>query len=94
MMTVRPGVYAACEAKESGNANVTFFDDIKIEKSGVEILEELPAENTTDSILGAEVVVVGGRGVLEDDNFDTSPRNLLRKSEEQSEEQDQWLIQR
>ena len=30
MMTVRPGVYAACEAKESGNANVTFFDDIKI----------------------------------------------------------------
>ena len=60
MMTVRPGVYAACEAKESGNANVTFFDDIKIEKSGVEILEELPAENTTDSILGAEVVVVGG----------------------------------
>ena len=29
MMTVRPGVYAACEAKESGNANVTFFDDIK-----------------------------------------------------------------
>ena len=49
---------------------VTFFDDIKIEKSGVEILEELPAENTTDSILGAEVVVVGGRGVLEDDNFE------------------------
>ena len=47
-----------------------FFDDIKIEKSGVEILEELPAENTTDSILGAEVVVVGGRGVLEDDNFE------------------------
>ncbi|MFR0962742.1 MAG: FAD-binding protein [Dorea sp.] len=46
------------------------FDDIKIEKSKVEILEELPAENTTDSILGAEVVVVGGRGVLEDDNFE------------------------
>ena len=32
MMTVRPGVYAACEAKESGNANVIFFDDIKIAK--------------------------------------------------------------
>lgn len=93
MMTVRPGVYAACEAKESGNANVTFFDDIKIEKSGVEILEELPAENTTDSILGAEVVVVGGRGVLEEITLNFS-RNLLRKSEEQSEEQDQWLIQR
>ncbi len=42
----------------------------KLKKSGVEILEELPAENTTDSILGAEVVVVGGRGVLEDDNFE------------------------
>ena len=70
MMTVRPGVYAACEAEESGNANVTFFDDKKKKKSGVEILEELPAENTTDSILGAEVVVVGGRGVLEDDNFE------------------------
>ena len=93
MMTVRPGVYAACEAKESGNANVTFLMISKLQKSGVEILEELPAENTTDSILGAEVVVVGGRGVLEDDNFELS-RNLLRKSEEQSEEQDQWLIQR
>lgn len=93
MMTVRPGVYAACEAKESGNANVTFFDDIKIEKSGVEILENFrqKIQQTVFSeqkLLLSEDVEFWKMITL---NFS---RNLLRKSEEQSEEQDQWLIQR
>ena len=70
MMTVRPGVYAPEESSENGHADVTYFDDIKLGSSAIEVLEELPAENETDSILGAEVVVVGGRGVLEDDNFE------------------------
>lgn len=69
MMTVRPGIYTAQEPGEAGQAEITYFDDIKVGDSQIEVLEEMPAENETDSILGAEVVVVGGRGVLEDDNF-------------------------
>lgn len=70
MMTVRPGIYTVEEPGEGGNAEITYFDDIKVGDSRIEVIEELPAEAETDSILGAEVVVVGGRGVLEDDNFE------------------------
>ena len=69
MMTVRPGIYMAEEPVEEGHAVVTYFDDIVLEDSKIEVVEELEVEASTDSILGAEVVVVGGRGVLEDDNF-------------------------
>lgn len=70
MMTIRPGVYTPEEEGTRGNAKITYFDDIRLSESAIEVLEELPAENETDSILGAEVVVVGGRGVLEEDNFE------------------------
>lgn len=70
MMTIRPGVYTPEEEGTGGNAKITYFDDIRLSESAIEVLEELPAENETDSILGAEVVVVGGRGVLEEDNFE------------------------
>ena len=33
------------------------------------VVEILPQEESTDSILSSEIVVVGGRGALEDDNF-------------------------
>ncbi len=69
MMTIRPGVYAPQEAEAGGQAKIEFFDDIRPGDSRIEIIEEAAAENETGSILGAEVVVVGGRGVLEDDNF-------------------------
>lgn len=70
MMTIRPGVYTPEEEGEGGKAEITYFDDIRLSESAIEVLEELPAENETDSILGAEVVVVGGRGVLEEGNFE------------------------
>ena len=69
MMTIRPGVYAPSEETAGGQAKIEYFDDIRLTDSKIEIIEEAEAENETGSILGAEVVVVGGRGVLEDDNF-------------------------
>lgn len=69
MMTVRPGVYTISE-KSEGNAEVVYMDDIQIPESRIEIAEILPQEDSTDSILSAEIVVVGGRGTLEDDNFE------------------------
>lgn len=70
MMTVRPGVYMAQEPAADAQAEVTYFDDITVGDSRVEVIEEVTAEAETGSILSAEVVVVGGRGVLEDDNFE------------------------
>lgn len=69
MMTVRPGVYTIPE-KSEGSAEVVYMDDIQIPESRIEIAEILPQEDSTDSILSAEIVVVGGRGTLEDDNFE------------------------
>ncbi len=70
MMTVRPGVYTAQEPGDAGHASIRYFDDITVGESKIEVVEEVPAENETGSILGAEVVVVGGRGVLEGENFE------------------------
>ena len=70
MMTIRPGIYQAKAAQTDANAKVMYFEDLSLAESGIEVIEEMPAENETDSILGAEIVVVGGRGVLEDDHFD------------------------
>lgn len=69
MMTVRPGVYTIPE-KSEGDAEVVYMDDIQIPESRIEIAGILPQEDSTDSILSAEIVVVGGRGTLEDDNFE------------------------
>lgn len=69
MMTVRPGVYTVPE-KTEGNAEVIFMDEIEVPKSKIEVVEVLPQEESTDSILSSEIVVVGGRGALEDDNFE------------------------
>ena len=100
MMTVRPGVYAACEAKESGNANVTFFDDIKIvDLPGIYAMDTYSNEEIVSKnfLLNEDVDII--LNIVDASNIDrnlylTTQRNLLRKSEEQSEEQDQWLIQR
>lgn len=69
MMTVRPGVYTVPE-KTEGNSEVIFMDEIEVPESKIEVVEVLPQEESTDSILSSEIVVVGGRGALEDDNFE------------------------
>lgn len=72
MMTVRPGVYTPCEA--SGEAEVHYFDDIKLPASKIQVAEVKPAGNDTDSILSAEIVVVGGRGAEEEEHFELLKR--------------------
>lgn len=69
MMTVRPGVYQQAEAVEP-HAETVYFDDIKVPESKIQVIEKIQSENETDSILSAEIVVVGGRGALEEGNFD------------------------
>ena len=69
MMTVRPGVYMPYEAAEDRKAEVRYFDDIVLPESKIEVIESVPASNETDSILSAEVVVVGGRGAESEENF-------------------------
>ena len=69
MMTVRPGVYTPCEAQEGRRADVTYYKDITLPESGIQVMSSAPAMNDTDSILAAEVVVVGGRGAESEENF-------------------------
>ena len=48
---------------------MTYFDDIALPASKIEVVGAVPAEAETDSILAAEVVVVGGRGAEEPESF-------------------------
>ena len=59
MMTVRPGVYTPCEAQEGRRADVTYYKDITLPESGIQVMSSAPAMNDTDSILAAEVALVG-----------------------------------
>lgn len=93
MMTVRPGVYAACEAKESGNANVTFLMISKLKNLELRFWKKF-RQKIQQTVFSEQKLLLS-----EDVEFWKMItlnflRNLLRKSEEQSEEQDQWLIQR
>lgn len=69
MMTVRPGVYQPAEQTDT-QADVIYMDDIQIPESKIEVLDIVPSEADTDSIMAAEVVVVGGRGALEEGYFE------------------------
>lgn len=69
MMTVRPGVYTPYEAEEDKRAEVTYYDDIILPESKIQVVEATAASSDTDSILAAQVVVVGGRGAESEENF-------------------------
>lgn len=69
MMTVRPGVYKPYEANDAGNADVILLEDIEAAESGVMITASEAAASETDSILAAETVVVGGRGVEDEESI-------------------------
>jgi len=70
MMTIRPGVFAPYENSGSSDAKVTYFDDIVMPASGVMVIETVPAAAATGSILGADTVVVGGRGAAAEGNME------------------------
>lgn len=88
MMTVRPGVYPAygsesepggerseiCGGMECKEAETFVHDDIKLGKSGVKVVSVSESNDSEDSLMSAEIVVVAGRGALKDGNF-----GLLKK---------------
>ena len=77
MMTVRPGVYTAPETREM-NTEIVYMDEVDVPDSRIQVVEKLEAQNNADSILSSEIVVVGGRGVLEEESF-TLVKEFARK---------------
>ncbi len=67
--TVREGVYEASEKKEEGSFSVEYCEVSFGDEKSVELLEVLPASKEAGSLQEAEMVVVGGRGALEGENF-------------------------
>ena len=68
MMTVRPGVYTPYESEEGKEPEVKYLD-VQIPESKIKVVEKRPAASNADSILAAEIVVVGGRGTEEEESF-------------------------
>lgn len=68
MMTVRPGVYTPYEKREGKEPEITYFD-LEVPASKVKVVEKRPAASNADSILAAETVVVGGRGIESEESF-------------------------
>lgn len=68
MMTVRPGVYTPYESEEGKETEVKYLD-VQIPESKIKVVEKRPAASNADSILAAEIVVVGGRGTEEEESF-------------------------
>jgi electron transfer flavoprotein alpha subunit len=77
LMTLREGVYKPHCGPQKRKPEVVVFEDIPVPNSAVSLLEALPREKTGD-ILAAEVVVVAGRGALQDDGLD-AVRALAKK---------------
>lgn len=73
MMTVSPGTYTVPEQTE-GKAEVIYMDDIEVPASQIEVVSVTSSGESTESILGADIVVIGGRGVVEGDSFEVVKR--------------------
>jgi len=69
MMTVRPGVYKAFEMQGKTSTKVIECSDIKAPASRVQVTACEAASSEMDSILSAETVVVGGRGVEDEESL-------------------------
>jgi len=69
MMTVRPGVYKAFEGQGKKSTKVIECSDIIIPASMVQVIACEAASSEMDSILSAETVVVGGRGVEDEESL-------------------------
>lgn len=68
MMTIRQGVYPPHEASGAAKVRIERLD-IEIPESKIEVLEITPYESRGDSISSAQVVCVGGRGSITEDNL-------------------------
>lgn len=68
MMTVRPGVYEPYQGSDCIKPEIKYLD-IVLPESGIKVIEQYPAEAHNNSIVAAEIVVIGGRGAEEEENF-------------------------
>jgi electron transfer flavoprotein alpha subunit len=80
LMTVREGVYKPHRGVRGKKPEVRIFEDIPVPESAVSLLEVLPRQEGGGSFaaLAADVVVVAGRGALNDDGLDVL-RELAEK---------------
>ncbi|MDR1379735.1 MAG: electron transfer flavoprotein subunit alpha/FixB family protein [Synergistaceae bacterium] len=78
LMTVREGVYKPHGEAQKKKPEVRVFEDIHTPESAISLLEVLPRDDTGDDILGADLVVVAGRGALQDDGLPPL-RELVKK---------------
>ena len=68
--TVREGVYEAFEGQKSAaEFTVEYLNDMPQPQENTQLLEVLPPSKEAGSLQAAEIVVVGGRGALEGENF-------------------------
>jgi electron transfer flavoprotein alpha subunit len=70
LITVREGVYKPHPGTQKKKPEVQLFEDIPVPESAVSLLEVLPGSGGGDDILAADVLVVAGRGALEDGRLD------------------------
>ncbi len=70
MATVREGVYEACEAVDGDSGTKVQYLEVSLpEASGIQFMEELSCEDSNEKLQASEIVVVGGKGTLKEDNF-------------------------
>lgn len=68
MVTIRPGIYAPIEA-QGGSPEVLDLPACTPTESGITFLEVLPEEAGTTSMLGADLILSAGKGVMEPESF-------------------------
>jgi len=69
MMTIRPGVYKPITIADNSDVKVIHMDDISFPASRIGVTAVKPVAARADSILSAETVVVGGRGVEDNESL-------------------------
>lgn len=74
MMTVRPGVYKPRKKEEGRRAELCYAKGLKTPESGIEMIEAVSVQAEPDNMLSAKIVVAGGRGILDGDNFELTKR--------------------
>lgn len=74
MMTVRQGVYTSGEKVNCKNTEIFYMNEIVAPRSKIKVVEVKQVDNSVDSILSSDIVVVGGRGAESEENFE-----LLKK---------------
>lgn len=74
MMTVRPGVYKPRKKEEGRRAELCYAKGLKTPESGIEMMEAVSVQAEPDNMLSAKIVVAGGRGILDGDNFELTKR--------------------